>query len=367
VRKWLLELADALLAHRRQESDGSFAIRATVEFATDRDLAAPSDRAWPLMWAAFRWTGDRKYLQPFLDAGPRGLPVAPGNAIELMGVKEQWQPAILRDPGLAHVAWQVSGDTSHLERLYAAQIAAAAAREYINTEGSLWIDRILASDAELQRARLGGVALVRNSTYPGQIVSWSFEDADGAEQVAVLVPEATPRHVRITAFNLSGNPVRARLTAWDIEPGAWRVVQGTDTRTVDLERTRELPLTLEPRAQTALELTLVAPGVPYWSRPDLGIAERDVRIDGTTIDVTVHSLGSANAPRSQVVVRDRGGKTLSTTSVPALPAPLDLRPRTAVVHLRLPRGTDVAGGSVAIESSGRVPEITLRNNFVRMP
>ena len=78
VRKYLLELADALLAHRKQDANGSYAIRATVEFATDRDLPQLSDRAWPLMWAAFRWTGDRKYLQPFLDAGPRGLPVAPG-------------------------------------------------------------------------------------------------------------------------------------------------------------------------------------------------------------------------------------------------------------------------------------------------
>src|SRR5207342_1827644 len=42
VRKWLLEMADALLAHRRQDAGGAFALRATVEFATDRDLAAPS-------------------------------------------------------------------------------------------------------------------------------------------------------------------------------------------------------------------------------------------------------------------------------------------------------------------------------------
>src|SRR6185503_17727060 len=109
-----------------------------------------------------------------------------------MAVKEQWKPAILRDPGLAHFAWQVSGDTAHLERLYEDQVAAAAVREYINTEGSVWIDRVTANDAELQRARLGGVAIVRNSTYPGHVVSWTFAAPDDEERVAILVPEATP-------------------------------------------------------------------------------------------------------------------------------------------------------------------------------
>ena len=367
VRKYLLELADALLAHRKQDANGSYAIRATVEFATDKDLPALSDRAWPLMWAAFRWTGDRKYLQPFLDAGPRGLPVAPGNALELMGVKDQWKSAILTDPGLAHFAWQVSGDTSHLERLYSDQIAAAAVREYINTEGSVWIDRVTANDAELQRARLGGVALVRNSTYPGQIVSWAFARPDAEEDLAILVPEATPKHVVIDVFNVSQAPVNARMTAWDIEPGVWRVTQASSTRSVELERTRELDLTFEPHQSTKVEMTLMSAGVPYWSRPDLGIADRDVKFNGTTIDVTVHSLGAVDAPASRVVVRSAGGQTLATAAVPALPAPTDLQPKTAVVHLQLPKGADVSRGSVTIESSARVPEITRRNNIVLWP
>jgi hypothetical protein len=366
VRKWLLELADALLAHRKQEANGTYAIRATVEFATDKDLPQLSDRAWPLMWGAFRWTGDRKYLQPFIDAGPRGLPVAPGNTLEVLPLKDQWKGAILGDPGLAHFAWQVSGDTSHLERLYADQIAAAAVRQYINTEGSVWIDRVTANDAELQRARLGGVALARNSTYPGHVVSWSFERPDAEEEVAILVPEATPRHVRITAYSLGPSPVKARMTAWDVEPGTWRVTQGTEVRTVELERTRELDITFGPRESTDVELTLVSPGTPYWSRPDLGIAERDVRVNGSIVDVTVHSLGSVDAPAARVVARSRNGQTLATVSVPALQAPLDLRPRTAVVHLRIGRPAELAGGSVTVESSGRIPEITLRNNVVRL-
>ncbi len=365
VRKYLLELADALLAHRKQDPNGSYAIRATVEFATDRDLPQLSDRAWPLMWAAFRWTGDRKYVQPFLDAGPRGLPVAPGNALELLSLKDHWKPAILADRSLAHFAWQVSGDLSHLERLYADQIAAAAAREYINTEGSVWIDRVTANDAELQRARLGGVAIVRNSTYPGHVVSWSFERPDAEEEVAILVPEATPKHVRISAFNLGAAPVKARMTAWDIEPGTWRVTQGADVRTIELERTRELDVTFGLR-ETSIELTLVSPGVPYWSRPDLGIAERDVRVSGAVVEVTVHSLGSVDAPASRVVLTGRDGRVLASAPVPALRAPIDLQPKKAVVRLNVPRDAQAAGLTVTIESRGPLPEITRRNNVVEL-
>ena len=49
-------------------------------------------------------------------------------------------------------------------------------REWINTEGSLWIDRVTDSagpmfvNTELQRARFGGVALIRNHIYPGNAV-----------------------------------------------------------------------------------------------------------------------------------------------------------------------------------------------------
>ena len=90
VRKWLLELADALLQHRKPDPSGVMALRATVEFSTDRDLAQPSERAWPLMWAAFRWTGDRKYLQPFIDFGPRSLPGIPGDGLSVLGMKDKW-------------------------------------------------------------------------------------------------------------------------------------------------------------------------------------------------------------------------------------------------------------------------------------
>ncbi len=73
-----------------------------------------------------------------------------------------------------HLNWQLTGDTRQLDKLYTSQIETATDRQFINREGSLWIDRIYFNNGELQRARLGGVALMRNYDYPGNVVSWKF-------------------------------------------------------------------------------------------------------------------------------------------------------------------------------------------------
>ncbi len=40
-------------------------------------------------------------------------------------------------------------------------------------------------------------------------------------------------------------------------------------------------VTFAPHATTVIELKLVSKGVPYWSRPDLGIERDDVKVEGT--------------------------------------------------------------------------------------
>jgi hypothetical protein len=377
VKKWLLELADGLLAHRRTDASGASTMATTIEFATDTDLSAAglgagSDRALTVLWAAYRWTGDRRYLQPFLDAGPRGLGQLAANGLDLMGVRESLGPRLPAqaasggESAIRHFAWQVTGDTKYLEDLYAEQTRAALLREYINTQGSLWIDRVNVPDAEIQRARLGGIALVRNYTYAGHVVSWRFADPGAEMRVAILVPEATPDRVRITAYNLDTKPVVAAMTGWDIAPGTWSLRAGSGpAQTIQLERTRSVDLTFPPRAETSIELQLVSKGVPYWSRPDLGIAEGDVRVTGRTVRVRVHSLGSVDAPASTVVLRDGSGRTIGSAPVPPLRAPVDLVPKTADVLITVPARANLQGASVTVDLTGAVPEITLRNNVVR--
>jgi hypothetical protein len=168
------------------------------------------------------------------------------------------------------------------------------------------------------------------------------------------------------------------MTGWEIDPGQWEIRQstqtadntpliGTTTRTETFERSRSLDVTFAPRTTTVLELTLKQKGVPYWSRPDLGIDPEDIKIEGSRIAVTVHSLGAVDSPSARIVLRDGNGATLATANTPVLKAPIDLQPKVAVVSLQIPSNAILEGGSVTIESTGRVPEITQMNNSVHLP
>jgi hypothetical protein len=167
------------------------------------------------------------------------------------------------------------------------------------------------------------------------------------------------------------------MTGWEIDPGKWEITQGTrgnaetdpvqnvSTRSESFERSISLDFTFAPHTTTVLELKLVEKGVPYWSRPDLGIGADDVKVEGNRMKVTIHSLGAVDAPASKVVLRDGTGKVLATAHAAALKAPVDLLPKTEVVSLTLPPGANWKGGSVSVEISGKLPEITQMNNKVQ--
>jgi hypothetical protein len=385
IRKLMLELADGLLAHRSKDQSGRFRLHATVKFQTDQDQVSTAERVWPIFWAAWRWTGDGKYLQPLQDEGVRSLDMINSNALDQLQVRPSWGNSLAASakPGagsdaVQHLAWQVTGDKRFLESLYAGQLENSALREYINTEGSLWIDRVSVPYSELQRARLGGVALVRNAYFPGHSVSWTFQAPANEESLAILIPNATPESLKIVAYNLKDTPVNATITAWDLEPGRWEIVQGIDSndddiadgetvmRTVELERSGNVDFTFPGHAATVLSLRLVAKGSPYWSRPDLGIGADDVKRRGNKLSVTVHSLGSVDTPPTSLVLMDSGGKVLSTVMLPRIKAPIDLLPKTLTVSLSIPARSQIAGGSVLIDPESGIKEITRMNNRVRL-
>ena len=387
TRKMVLDVADGFLAHRHKDANGKYAMHYAVNFHTNEDLPGGQE-PWFVLWAAYRWTGDKKYLAPFEDDPRWALRTINADALDFMGVRDTWGKELLgqkapdrwTDAGNAnettmHLDWQLTGDTKYLEKLYLSQIETAVNREFINTEGSLWIDRVYFNNGELQRARLGGVPLMRNYVYPGNAVSWRFRAPANDQSVAILVPEASPDHLKVIAYNLESSPVTARMTGWEVDPGEWEIRQGVQggegeslrdvsMRTERFERSRDIAVTFAPHATTVLELKLVKKGVPYWSRPDLGIDPEDVKVNGRQVQVTVHSLGAVDAPASRVVVRDSTGNVVGSASVPAMKAPVDLVPKRATVMVNVAAGAELKGGSVAVESSGKVLEITEKNNRV---
>ena len=99
-------------------------------------------------------------------------------------------------------------------------------------------------------------------------------------------------------------------------PSADAPIQNLEARSAAFERSKSIAITFAPRTTTVIELKLKTKGTPYWSRPDLGIDPEDVKVDGSQMTVTVHSVGSVDAPASKVVLRDKAGKTLATAECP---------------------------------------------------
>ncbi|HSS20482.1 MAG TPA: LamG-like jellyroll fold domain-containing protein [Pyrinomonadaceae bacterium] len=409
MKKMIVGLADGFLAHRKPVPSGAFPRSIAIRFADDAEAPNNRGNVLPVFWAAWKWTGDKKYLLPFQDLGPRALDSIPANALDQLGLRQTWGNeivALMKDgasnqraglslttapnpngqrlnvpppnnSGLIHFSWQVTGDKHFLESLYASQLEASALREYINTEGSMWIDRIDVPYSELQRARLGGIALVRNSLYPGHVISWSFAPGD-EESTAILVPNATPESMKILVYNLKQAPTKAKLTAWDVTPGEWELVQGVDTdgddvadrdistTRVALERSGSIDLDFQPRASTVLNLKLITKGIPYWDRQDLGFSHDDVAISSRQITVTVHSVGATNTAPTTLALVDQSGTTRATVRVPALEAPVDLFPRTTNVTIAVPAGLELNGWALVLDPELKLKEITRVNNVVRL-
>jgi hypothetical protein len=140
---------------------------------------------------------------------------------------------------------------------------------------------------------------------------------------------------------------------------------GDPAASVAFERTVGVDMTFAPGKTTTWEFTLQTPAAtPVTERPDLGIGRDDVKATRSGLTVTVHSLGVKPAPASLVVLEDASGKELSRATAPSLPAPLDLKPKTAQVALK---GGWKAGYRVRIVTPAGAPEITQLNNTVTAP
>jgi hypothetical protein len=375
------------MAHGRKGADGSWSFPNEINWRTDAErvgdrggLTTPLQAAW----ASYRWTGDSKYLRPLegrAAEAPGTLAELNEDVVDLLGRRKDWGAALTARPSGAfeqYSAWQMTADKTWLERLHAEAIRSKSQNMYMLTEGHWWSDRVDQPNEILQRERLGGIALRRNQTWPGNVVSWRFADPDGAEQVAILLPGATPTHFKVIAYNAGDRLQRATMTGWDVAAGSWRMSVGLDadgddkadglivSQDVPLERSASVGLSFAPRKVTVIEFTLDKPTIPVEQRPDLGIGADDVRVKGRQLLVTVHSLGAAATPAGTLRVEDAAGRLLASAAVPALAAPLDLRPKTAEVRVTLPAAA-VHGGRVRIALPGDAPEVTRLNNEVRIP
>ncbi|WP_372017236.1 LamG-like jellyroll fold domain-containing protein [Pseudoxanthomonas sp. 10H] len=388
-RKLVTGLADSYLAHAYTADDGAWVLPNEIHWATGKtrggELVKGSGGGdtMHLFWTAWRWTGDDKYLKA-LDyrvgrSGPGSLSNLGENYIGVLGREHDWGKALVAaadkgDTGFAALAaWQQTGDKKYLEAMHAESIELKALREYMVTEGHWWSDRVESASELLQRERLGGVALERNQSWPGHTVSWRFARDGGAEQVAILMPDARRDRFKVVGFNVDRKAHPATMTGWNVEPGTWRMTWGVDrdgddridgkssSREFTLEKSASVDVLFPPMQAVVMEFERLHAGTPVETRPDLGIGRGDVRVAGDAVEVTVHSLGHVATGVGYAVLEDGGGRELARVALPALAAPTDLLPKTANVSLPL-GGRDADGLHVRVALEGEAEEVTRLNN-----
>jgi hypothetical protein len=397
LKKLILDIADSYIAYGKKSADGAMCFPEFFNLATDetKGCLSPSTRglygATQLFWAAYSWTGDKKYLAPLESFMGPGLHLAlrgiNANALPLMGKTDTWGKDILdhvvklprsatesrtftaaRDDGsmplemYRYIGWLLSGDKKYLEDIYADEIQTANQRMYMVTEGHWWSDRVELYSDLLQRTRLGGMVVRRNQVFQGNLVSWRFAGPTDAEKVGILVGKAMPDRFTVEAYNLSGKPIKAAMTGWMIAPGTWKMSgAGVAPKTFKFERATSVDLVFAPHKTTMLTFERIEAGAPTAERPDLGIGAADIVMKPDMVEVTVHSLGAKPAEGGSVELRDAKGKVVASAPVPTLAAPLDLLPKAAKVIL--PRKP----GAMSVRVVLSVPEITLLNNEIRIP
>lgn len=371
TRTLLLELADGYLAHGKQAADGSWTFPSEINWpdGATRGTAGP-EQTNLLMWAAYRWTGDARYLRPIEQVLRKGgLAALSGivssdlaldlNRPELrVPVLEQAKKDRYAGPYAYHTAWVATDDKQWLVKQYDSQRQAATLRMEMMTADHWWTDRVELPTQELQRQRLGGLALYRNAIVRGNRIEWDFADANGAEKVGILVKEPTRTGLRVLAHNLSDQPVAARIIGADVAAGDWTVTEGIDAdgddkaettaaRTIAFGEGQGVPVTLAPGRTTVLDFTLASPGRDTIGRPDAAIASRDVVRAKGRVEVTVHNIGGAPTPTGRVRLLSATGAVLAEAPLPAIAAPSDLKPKTVRVALKAP--SDAAAVDVLLD------------------
>ena len=341
LRDMIIEIADGLIEHRDREGE----FYTEIHFTTGEVRGAPGLISnWQVLMAAYDLTGEKKYLEPIGD--------------RLSGEQEFDQEKIV-------------------ER-YREKITELAVREYIHTEGSIWIDRISANSNDLQTDRLGGVALARiRNIYHQHHVSWNIREPADYQSLGMFVTRADAEKMEILVYNMEDKMVHAGLSLWDIQPGQWLVREGMDKnndgqmdavaseRTLYLENGSELDLGFAPGTYSlySLELKVPAP-TDYSERPDLAICSSSIWTDDKTVKVRVYSQGSVGSPETELELRDASGKQISTSPVPALEPPLDLVPKWADVTLEVPEGINLDAATVEVDPEQKITQITRLNTKV---
>lgn len=400
VRELLLATLDDWLAHAGDNGSDELQLPAEIHWNSDQGRGSGIGLAAHNFWAAYRWTGDKKYLRPmmpwFVDGDLAAISGLNADVLhrlpEAGNLRRKIADRVVagernyidRNLGGMNtrdfadlVLWQETGEKESLVDLYRRDRVSYTGRMPYLTLAEAWTDRVALGIEALQRSRLGGVALLRNAHYPGNVLSWRFRQ-DGkpvsGEDIAILIPKGNPEKFKVIAYNFMPQTNLAIATGWDIAPGQWKIVEGPDrnddeqmdsvakSRTVRFEKGADVELELPSREVKVFEFELLEPGSTPAQRPDIALEDGDILLDGETLNITLHSLGSKPTPAGTIILQDLSGQTLATLDFDPLEAPTDLLPKTRTLGWRIPAGQQIDYLRIRARLAGDPEEISRKNN-----
>ena len=228
-------------------------------------------------------------------------------------------------------------------------------------------DRVFVRGAEHLLAMYTG-DVTRAGDFPSFAVTWKNTGAD----FAALVTESSDRALRVLVYNFEAEEKTVGMRLWRMKDGVYSVVgkgmgQADVFRRdeVRVRRGTEVAVDLPSRVlmRISIDLTGEVQEVAEYL-PDAGISARDVVVDGDSVRVTVHNIGTVEVENLTVALYG-GEKALKHRVIQNLEAPLDLLPRTRQVAFSI--GFDMPDSiTVVLEPEEELEEITRVNNRVTL-
>ncbi|MBL8897579.1 MAG: hypothetical protein JNM84_08125 [Planctomycetes bacterium] len=231
---------------------------------------------------------------------------------------------------------------------------------------------------QLQYSCVSGGSFDVAPTFP---VTWSNPDPAGGElDVAILVSEARPDLFEALLFNFDPRARDVELRVWrGLDLGDYELRLGNDANhddQLDGSPHTTLPVRLERRGQTLrlpsvpsgvlqiVQLVRLAPLPPAPAlRADPALSSHDVRlVSATQLEVLVHNLGNTAVPAGAQLELLQGAQVLATANLPAIPAPLDLTPRSITANL--PYAPPQPGAPIQLRVLTTAPQITSFNDAI---
>ena len=380
ILKFLKEWADGWLEHMKP---GEYAT--SVEVATEkvvkttqRPLYGGYGGLGSAMLFMYWLTDDARYIEPFMDVWRKGSDnTSPHNLLPEMFHRGALEPLgnealqrLMQKRGIAE--WLVTGNKKPLVGALKDSISELQRFPALYTTSEVFTDRVfLYSITQPAIAYTGGYA-TRNKFIHTHAVGWEGFGTD----FAALVKLARPDQLTVLLYNFGSEPLEGAMRVWTLQPGNYQLHLGIDSdnddapdtsleqRTVTLQRADRISITLPPKQVLVLELTQTEAHPKLFPLPDLAISAREIHIEGDTLVVPVHNIGSADAPATEIVVKDDHGQILVRKQVLPIAAPLDLIPKIHTLRLSIPALAQGTRLHIELDAVNRIREIYEGNNIV---